>query len=177
MKTKRLVGTFAALVLAGAMLTGCGDKTVEEGLELLEQADYEGAAGLFEQAVEDDGEDAEAYRGLGIAKWEMEDYEGALAAFESAMENGGDKTPQIYNLMGNCCMKLDKAKQALNYYRLGLESEDAGEELIKEMRFNEIAAYEMAGDMESAKSKLKSYTADYPDDEKAAKEAEFLETR
>ena len=45
------------------------------------------------------------------------------------------------------------------------------------MRLNEIAAYEKSGDMESAKSKLKSYIQDYPDDEKAAKEAEFLETR
>ena len=92
-------------------------------------------------------------------------------------KSGGDKTPEIYNLMGNCCMKLDQAKQALNYYRLGLEEEDASDELKQEMRLNEIAAYEMSGDMESAKSKLKSYIQDYPDDERAAKEAEFLETR
>ena len=66
-------------------------------------------------------------------------------------------------------MKLDQAKQALNYYRLGLEEEDASDELKQEMRLNEIAAYEMSGDMESAKSKLKSYIQDYPDDERAAK--------
>ena len=174
---KRYIGTLAALALAGFMLTGCGDKTVEEGVSLLEEQDYKGAAELFEQAVKKDEEDAEAQRGLGIAKWELEDYEGALSAFESALENGGDKTAEIYNLMGNCCMKLDQAKQALNYYRLGLEEEDASDELKQEMRLNEIAAYEKSGDMESAKSKLKSYIQDYPDDEKAAKEAEFLETR
>ena len=49
--------------------------------------------------------------------------------------------------------------------------------MMQEMRFNEIVAYEQAGDIESARSKLADYTADYPDDEKAAKEAEFLETR
>lgn len=132
---------------------------------------------MFEQAVEKDGEDVDALRGLGIAKWELEDYEGALSAFESALENGGDKTAEIYNLMGNCCMKLEQAKQALNYYRLGLSEEEVSGELKREMRRNEISAYEKSGDMESAKSKLKSYIQDYPDDEKAAKEAEFLETR
>ena len=47
----------------------------------------------------------------------------------------------------------------------------------QEMRFNEIAAYEKTGDYESARTKLKEYVEDYPDDERAAKEAEFLETR
>ena len=58
-----------------------------------------------------------------------------------------------------------------------MEAEDVSEEMMQEMRFNEIVAYEQAGDIESARSKLADYTADYPDDEKAAKEAEFLETR
>lgn len=177
MKMKRYMKILAVLACAGAVLTGCGDKTVEEGVQLLEEQDYQGAADLFQQAVEKDEEDAEAQRGLGIAKWELGDYEGALSAFESALENGGDKTAEIYNLMGNCCMQMEQAKQALNYYRLGLEEEDLSDELRQEMRFNEIAAYEMSGDMESAKSKLESYIQDYPDDEKAAKEAEFLETR
>lgn len=177
MKMKRYMKTLAALAFVAVMLTGCGDKTVEEGVKLLEENDYQGAADLFQQAVEKDGEDAEAQRGLGIAKWELEDYEGALAAFESALENGGEKTAEIYNLMGNCCMQLEQGKKALNYYRLGLQDEDLSDELKQEMRFNEIAAYEMSGDMESAKSKLESYIQDYPDDEKAAKEAEFLETR
>lgn len=174
---KRCAGIVAALALAAAALTGCGDKTIEEGVKLLEEQDYQGAAEQFGKAVEKDGEDAEAQRGLGIAKWELGDYEGALSAFESALENGGEKTAEIYNLIGNCCMQLDRAKQALNYYRLGLAEEEASEELRQEMRFNEIAAYEMSGDMESARSKLESYIQDYPDDEKAAKEAEFLETR
>ncbi|MEI3218996.1 MAG: tetratricopeptide repeat protein [Lachnoclostridium sp.] len=45
------------------------------------------------------------------------------------------------------------------------------------MMFNEIAAYEKMGDYETAKEKLREYTEKYPDDENAAKEAEFLETR
>ena len=45
------------------------------------------------------------------------------------------------------------------------------------MRFNIIAAYEKLEDWENAKAKLAEYTEEYPDDEQAAKEAEFLETR
>ena len=45
------------------------------------------------------------------------------------------------------------------------------------MRFNVIAAYEQSGDWESAKVKLTEYLEDYPDDEAAQKEMEFLNTR
>ena len=40
-----------------------------------------------------------------------------------------------------------------------------------------IVAYEQMKDWESAKAKLKEYLAEYPDDEAAKKELEFLETR
>ena len=51
------------------------------------------------------------------------------------------------------------------------------EELTQAMRFNSIFAYEKLGDVETAKRLVKEYTADYPEDESAAKEAQFLETR
>ncbi|MDE6937143.1 MAG: tetratricopeptide repeat protein, partial [Lachnospiraceae bacterium] len=44
-------------------------------------------------------------------------------------------------------------------------------------RFNSIAAYEKLGDMDTARTLLKEYVADYPDDESAVKEAQFWETR
>ena len=69
------------------------------------------------------------------------------------------KTGELYNLMGNCAMQLNRPTEALNYYSLGIASEDVSEAMLQEMRFNEIAAYEMAGDMESAKAKLAQYTA------------------
>lgn len=174
---RRLTGKFAGVLLTALMLTGCGSNLLEEGTDLLEEENYKEAAETFQDAIDKDGEDAEAWRGLGLAKWEQEDYEGALEAFQSVLDNGGDKTGELYNLMGSCAMALDKPKDALNYYRLGMEADDVSDEMMQEMRFNEIAAYEMSGDIESAKSKLADYTADYPDDEKAAKEAEFLETR
>lgn len=74
-------------------------------------------------------------------------------------------------------MQLGNYKMAANYYRLGMKMEDCTEEMLQEMRFNEIAALEKMGDLENAKLKLSEYVAAYPDDEKAAKEAEFFETR
>ena len=81
------------------------------------------------------------------------------------------------NILGACEMKLGNYKMALNYYRLGIQMEDCTGEMLQEMRFNEIAALEKIGDWENAKFKLAEYIADYPDDEQAAKEAEFFETR
>ena len=119
----------------------------------------------------------DAYRGIGIAKWEQEDFEGARDAFESALENNAQKTGTIYNFIGICELKLEDPDSAINYFRLGLGQEDISEELKQEMQYNVIVAYEQAEDWESAKVKLKEYLNDYPDDQNAQKELEFLETR
>lgn len=174
---KKIRVIIMAVLLAGCMLTGCGSKLSEEGVELLEQQKYEEAADKFQQSVDEEKNIGEAYRGLGIARWELEDYEGARDAFLKALENEAEKTAAIYNFLGNCEMRLGSYKSALNYYRLGMADEECSEEMMQQMRFNEIAAYEKLEDWESAKTKLKSYVTDYPDDEKALKEAEFLETR
>ena len=174
---KKNLGPITAALMLAISLTGCGAHPAEEGVELLEEGKYEEAIGKFEEAIEKGKNEADAYRGIGIARWELEDYEGALSAFQSALEQDAETTATLYNFLGNCEMKLGDAKSALNYYRLGIASEDCSDEMKQEMRFNEIAAYEQTGDYESARTKLKKYLKDYPDDERAAKEAEFLETR
>ena len=45
------------------------------------------------------------------------------------------------------------------------------------MKYNMVVAYEQAKDWESAKVTLDEYIAEYPDDETALKEKEFLATR
>ena len=150
MKLKTLfAGTALLLALS---LTGCSG-SVEKGLEYLEAGEFESAAEEFQAAAEKDKDAAEAFRGLGIAKWELEDYEGARDAFKSALDNGAEKTGRLYNFIGN------------------------SEEILQEMKFNVIAAYEGMEHFESAKTKLKEYLEEYPDDEQAQKEMTFLETR
>lgn len=165
------------MIVSALMLTGCGENPSEEGLLLLQEGKYEDAIAKFQEAIDDEKNMDDAYRGIGIAKWELEDYEGARDAFEEAMDNGAEITATLYNFLGTSEMKLGNYKMALNYYRLGMELEDCTGEMLQEMRFNEIAALEKIGDWENARFKLAEYIADYPDDEKAAKEAEFFETR
>lgn len=68
-------------------------------------------------------------------------------------------------------------KEAIAYFEEGLKMDGNDEELTQAMRFNCIFAYEKLGDVETAKRLVKEYTADYPEDGSAAKEAQFLETR
>lgn len=165
------------IVVAVLLLSGCGSRSYKKGMEALENGKYKEAAEQFEQSVEAEKNTADSYRGLGIALWEQEDYEGARDAFKSALDAGTEKTGTIYNLLGNCEMKLDNPEGALKYYEAGIKASGSSEELIREMEYNSIVACEQMEDWESAKEKLDEYVEKYPDDEEAAKEAEFLETR
>ncbi len=165
------------LACAGMLLSGCGKKYLKEGTEYLEEGSYEEALDSFQTAVEKKQSVGEAYRGIGIANWELGDYEAARDAFEAAIENDAKRTAALYNFLGCCELKLSNPKASINYFNLGLEAKDAGDDLIREMRFNMIAAYEQCEDMETARTLLSDYLEDFPDDERALKEAEFLETQ
>ena len=141
------------VVCTGVLLTACGNPS-QKGVEYLEDGKYDQAIEQFEQAVDKKKNVGDAYRGIGIAKWEKKDYKGARKAFKKALENDAEKTGTIYNMIGNCDLKLGKAKEALNYYNLGLAQEDAGKKMKKEMQYNIIVAYEQMEDWESAKVKL-----------------------
>ena len=56
-----------------------------------------------------------------------------------------------------------------------LESE--GNELMQVLKFNEIVAYEYLGDFKQATVLMQKYISTYPDDAKAQREYEFLQTR
>lgn len=183
MKKGRTVGAAAAVLLAVCMLGGCSN-ALRDGTKALETGDYEKAQELFRTAAEEEDAEksAEAYRGLGMACYETEDYASALEAFQTALDRGAKQTVQIYNLMGICAMRTEDYKNALEYIQAGLALADSASaetdpELMREMRYNEIVCCERTADWESAKQKIAEYLADYPEDETAQKEAEFLETR
>ncbi len=159
------------------MLTGCIVNPYKDGIEALENGRYEEAAKEFKEAVKKEQNKADSYRGLGIALWETEDYDGAKKALETALKEGTEKTGTICNLLGNCELQSGNMKEAIAYFEEGLSLKGNSDELIQSMRFNCIFAYEKLGDMNTAKSLLADYTADYPEDEAAVKEAQFLEKR
>lgn len=174
MKKIRIMVMSLLLVFA---LTGCISNPYKKGVDALENGKYEEAAEQFGEAIEKDKNKADSYRGLGIALWETEDYEGAKEAFENALAEGSKKTGTLYNFLGSCELKVGDAKKAVSYFEDGLDAEKNSEELTKEMSFNRIVAYEKLKDMDTAKKLLTEYLSDYPDDEAAKKEVEFLETR
>lgn len=183
------------VLLAVCFVTGCGKKVnyIEQGTKQLEEKKYQDAVGSFSQSLEKKEDAAEAYRGLGMAYYEQQDYESARDAFQKVIDNEGDVTVTLYNFIGVCSMQLDDHKGALEAFQKGIaladesakEKADSDEEdgqadvskVIQEMKFNEIVCYENLKDWQSAKAKAEAYTAEYPDDQAAQKELEFLNTR
>lgn len=174
----------AAVLLAAGIICGCANPR-KLGVEALEEENYEEAEAQFKELTEEGGEKAaEGYRGLGMVYYETEDYKAALEAFQKAEETGIRPDVQMYNLMAVCAMQTEQYEAALEYIRSGLVLADAAsedgqpsEELIREMKFNEIVCCERQADWESAKQKVTEYLELYPDDEAALREAEFLATR
>ena len=165
------------VIVMAFSLSGCMTNPYKAGVKALENGEYKEAEEQFSKAVKKDKNTADAYRGLEIACWESEDYEGASDALKKALEAGTKKNGTIYNILGCSELKLGNAKEAAEYFEEGLKDKDISNELKQEMRFNMISAYEQMGDLETAKTLIANYVNDYPDDEQAAKEAQFLETR
>jgi len=164
------------LISAVLLIGGCASDE-PTAAELLEQESYAAAAEKFTEAINDGRNPDEAYRGLGIAYWEQGDYRRARASFSKALNYGAEGTASIYRFLGSCDLQMGYAESALEWFEKGTTAADAKAEMIQEMEFNQIAAYEMLGDWDKAKEKLAAYVAKYPDDEQAKKENEFLETR
>lgn len=165
------------ILLAAVFLFGCGSNTYKEGMEQLEAGNYKEAEASFKQSVKKDRHTADAYRGLGISLWEQKDYEGARDAFVNAVKEGGKKNGTICNLLGNCELELKNYEDAVKYYQEALSDEKNSKELTQEIEYNIIVSYEGAQNWDKAREKLEKYIEKYPDDEKALKEHEFLETR
>lgn len=172
-KIKRII----SLMMICVLLTGCSFSPYKTGIKYLEDGEYSKAVTEFQEAVEKKKNLKDSYRGLGIALWEEKDYKGAYEAFENALSEGAKESATIYSLLGNCAMRIEKYEKAVEYYEKALSMEDISEELSKETKYNLVAAYEYAGNIDKAKENLNAYIEAYPDDESAKREAEFLETR
>ena len=165
-KKKVIIGILVAFCMT---VTGCAG-SVKKGTKYLEEKDYKNAEVEFQDAVDKKKNLGEAYRGLGLCYWEQKKYEKAEKALEKALKNGTEETATLYNILGICDLELDKPEKAVYYFENGQELSGAGKELLKEMAYNLVVAYEKAGDYQSAKEKLDSYLKANPDDKKALKE-------
>ena len=176
-KMKKKNKLLAVILLAAMLLTACGKHPSEAGVEYLQNGDYKNAIEQFQTAIDKNKNVGDAYRGMGMAKWEQKDYKGALKAFKNAVKNGAFEDGTLYNLMGCCSLELDKASDAVDYFKKAQEDENNSADLTQEISYNLIAAYEQSGDYDNAKTQLKAYVDKYPDDEKAQKDYDFWSTR
>ncbi|MDF2587125.1 MAG: hypothetical protein K0S41_966 [Anaerocolumna sp.] len=118
----------------------------------------------------------ESYYYLGEIYEKEEDYESAVYNYSMFIDDETQvKSAAVYNKIAMCLMKLEKYEDALSYIQAGIKLNDFSTN--KALKRNEIIAYEHAGKFEKAYALMMDYLKNYPDDEEAIKENEFLKTR
>lgn len=134
---------------------------------------YTYARNFLEQARSDGNRTEEVLLLLGQSYEALNDSSYALTLYgDFVAEN---PSAAIYNQMGMCYAASGDYENALDSFEKGLAVE--GGAFRQELSYNRIIAYENLGDFESAKKYMKEYLKDYPDDERAQREYEFLQTR
>ena len=122
-----------------------------------------GLAEIFEEfrvsAEEENGAngDYETHYNLGLAYQEMDLFEEALEEFQIAigLVSPNDGTPrylQCCNLLGHCFMQKGVPELAVKWFNKGLNSPNTSDDERQALRFDLAAAYELAGDLNQAKS-------------------------
>lgn len=153
-----------------------GDKKMtsyDKGRIYFCQGNYTYARNYLEQARSDGNKTEEVLLLLGQSYEALNDRTYALTLYsEYVTEN---PSAPIYNQMGLCYAAMEDYENAKVSFEKGLAVE--GNAYRQELSFNRIVAYEKLGDFESAKKYMKDYLKTYPDDERAQRESEFLQSR
>lgn len=153
-----------------------GDKKMssyDKGRIYFYQENYTYARNYLEQARSDGNKTEEVLLLLGQSYEALNDRAYALTLYsEYVAEN---PSAAIYNQMGLCYAAMEDYENARISFEKGLNVE--GNAYRQELSYNRIVAYENLGDFESAKKYMKEYLKAYPDDERAQRENDFLQTR
>lgn len=134
--------------------------------------DYERAYLALEQAKDKGGEASYLY--LGRAYEATGDYNYAANVYNSYL-NVHDGSAELYNQLGLCEMARGDYQKALEAFQAGMKLEN--NPILQTLSFNEIIAYEHLGEFATASALMHNYLSNYPDDEQARREYEFLSTR
>lgn len=136
--------------------------------------DYTAARNNLENARNDKGENEDLILYLGKTYEKLGDPGYAISLYESFLSSDPNNA--------ECYLSIGMAKMSMKDYEGALSSFDAGlalndENCKQSLLYNEIVTYERLLDFENAKSLCAQYVAQYPDDEKAVRENQFLSTR
>lgn len=141
---------------------------------------YDLAKGEFQKTVDEGIVEGNYY--LGRLQEQEEDYEGAIAYYEKIINVPQDesKVSDYYlaaanNQMGYCYLQAENFEQALDNFNQGLEL--GVKSLEGPLLRNKVVALESLSDYQEAYEVLEDYVAQYPTDEEALRELEFVKTR
>ncbi len=134
---------------------------------------YTYARNYLEQARSDGNKTEEVLLLLGQSYEALNDSNYALTLY--ADFTAECPSAAIYNQMGMCYASIGDYTNALASFEKGLAVE--GNSYRQELSYNRVIACENLGDFETAKKWMKEYLENYPDDARAQREYEFLQTR
>lgn len=120
------------------------------------------------------GNDASKSLILGQTYEKLGDMNYATVVYQTYLD-GNEPDAAIYNNLGMCLVKQEKYDEALEAFEAGIACK--GSEYLQELQYNQIVANEYLGNFSQAKSLMEQYLQSYPDDAKAKREYEFLQTR
>lgn len=135
--------------------------------------DYENAAKYLAKAETEGIAQAEYF--LAMAYEKLGKQEDALSMFKSYL-NAYPNDAKAYNQFGMYYVNIGDYNAALNCFISGLSIPN-NSDAKKELLFNEACCYEQLHQYETAFAKFEEYLKDYPDDEEARREYEFLGSR
>lgn len=136
--------------------------------------DYDNARNHLEKARNTEGYEAVLLLGRTYEALGEGEYNYAVSVYQSFLEK--DQTrPEVYNQLGICKLKMGLYQEALGAFQAGMNIEN--NEMLQTLKFNEIITYEYLGEFKQASVLMDNYLKTYPDDETAAREFVFLQTR
>lgn len=191
MTGKRILLALVAMVV----ISGCSasrENNLSHGESYLRENSYEQALDAFNKAIMEDESLQLAYRGAGIASLKLERYDKAEEYFTRSLREsngiiGETELDLSYYLAyaqeksGNYNGAVETYNNILEYDKKESKAADNIEKVEKLQRkiewFSKIIDYEQTGDFASARTEVEGYLKEYPNDEAALHEYEFLQTR
>lgn len=134
--------------------------------------DYENARNYLEKARDESGYEAALF--LGKTYETLGDNNYAISVYNTYLDSK-EVNPHILNQLGLCKMQMKDYEGALAAFQTAMNIEDNG--MMQVLKLNEIVAYEYLEEYRNAAVLLKAYLQTYPDDQEAAREYIFLQTR
>ena len=149
------------------------DDYCERGKVYYYMDDYENARTELTTAA--DKGSTEATLILGMVYMAQGDTSNARSFYQQYIDADGDDPAKGYNGLALCDISDGDYDSALQYISQGLG--DATSDEMRDLLFNEIVVYEKKLDLSTALSKAQEYVQTFKDDDAAAKELTFLQSR